>query len=252
VVIFHGETHSLIPLYAVGVFASFTLSQAGMVIHWRRLRGRHWQIKAAVNALGAFATAVVLVVVGTVKFTHGAWIVMLVVPALVYTFLRISQHYRGLAAALSTEGYTPPRAIRHAVIVLIPGIHKGVLTALRYAQSIAAEPDEVEAVFVEIDPKETPKLQQEWAELRLGVPLTILKSPWRSLAEPIIQYTRTVRAEKKVEFVTVVIPEFVITHWWHRVLHNQSGLMLKLALMWEPGIVVTNVRYRPEEPEPEP
>ena len=244
--VFGGLTHSLIPLYAIGVFASFTLSQAGMVIHWRRLRTPHWQVKAAVNAVGALATGVVLIVVGSVKFIHGAWIVMLVVPALVYTFLRISQHYRGLAAALSTEGYTPPRAIRHAVIVLVPGIHKGVLTALRYAQSIAPEPDEVEAVFVELDPEETPKLQQEWADLRLGIPLTVLKSPWRSLAEPIIHYTRTVRAEKKIEFVTIVLPEFITTRWWHRVLHNQSGLVLKLALMWEPGIVVTNVRYRPE------
>jgi hypothetical protein len=198
-----------------------------------------------VNALGALATGVVLVVVASAKFIHGAWIVMLVVPALVYTFLRISHHYQGLAAALSAEGYTPPRAIRHAVIVLVPGIHKGVLTALRYAQTIAPE---VEAVFVEIDPKETARLQQQWRDLRPGVPLTILKSPWRSLAEPIIHYTRTLRAEKEIEFVTVVIPEFVITHWWHRVLHNQSGLMLKVALMWEPGIVVTNVRYRPEPP----
>jgi amino acid transporter len=252
VIIFRGETHALIPLYAVGVFASFTLSQAGMVIHWRRLRTPHWQIKAAVNTIGALATAVVLVVVASVKFSGGAWIILVVVPLLVLGFSKINHHYRSLAASLSTEGYTPPRAIRHAVMVLIPGIHKGVLTALRYAQSIAPQPDEVEAVFVEIDPKETPKLQQQWAELRLGIPLTVLKSPWRSLAEPIIQYTRTVRAEKKIDFVTIVLPEFLTTRWWHRVLHNQSGLMLKLALMWEPGIVVTNVRYRPEEPEPEP
>jgi amino acid transporter len=252
VILFGGLTHLLIPLYAVGVFISFTLSQAGMVVHWRRLRTPHWHVKAVVNALGALATAVVLIVVASVKFMHGAWIIMLVVPAIVLAFSNIKAHYRSLAAALSAEGYTPPRAIRHAVIVLIPGIHKGVLTALRYAQSIAREPDEVEAVFVEIDPKETARLQQQWHDLSLGVPLTILKSPWRSLAEPVIRYTRTLRAEKKVEFVTVVLPEFVITHWWHRVLHNQSGLMLKLALMWEPGVVVTNVRYRPEHSEPQP
>jgi hypothetical protein len=172
---------------------------------------------------------------------------MIVVPAIVLAFSRISQHYRTLAAALSTEGYRPPRAIRHAVIVLVPGIHKGVITALRYAQSIAPEPDEVEAVFVEIDPRETATLQERWHDLRLGIPLTVLKSPWRSLAEPIIHYTRTLRAERKVDFVTVIIPEFVTSRWWHRLLHNQAGLMLKLALMWQPGIVVTNVRYRPEE-----
>ncbi len=244
IVFFGGLTHLLIPLYAVGVFVAFTLSQAGMVIHWYRLRDRHWHVKAVVNALGAFATGVVLIVVASAKFTHGAWIIMLVVPAIVLAFMKIHHHYRSLAAALSIEGYRPPRAIRHAVIVLVPGIHKGVLTALRYAQSLAQD---VEAVYVEIDPRETPRLQEHWRELRLGVPLTVLRSPWRSLAEPIIQYTRTLRAERKVEFVTVVLPEFVTTRWWHRLLHNQSGLMLKLALMWQPGIVVTNVRYRPEE-----
>jgi amino acid transporter len=247
VILFGGIAHRLIPLYAVGVFVSFTLSQAGMVVHWQRLRTRHWDVKAAVNAVGALATCVVLIVVATAKFTHGAWIVMIVVPAIVLAFSRISQHYRTLAAALSLEGYRPPRAIRHAVIVLVPGIHKGVITALRYAQSIAPEPDEVEAVFVEIDPRETARLQEGWRDLRLGIPLTVLKSPWRSLAEPIIHYTRTLRAERKVDFVTVIIPEFVTSRWWHRLLHNQAGLMLKLALMWQPGIVVTNVRYRPEE-----
>jgi len=246
VVAFHGRTHSLIPLYAVGVFVSFTLSQTGMVRRSLRLRPKLWRLKAAVSGLGAAATAIVLVVVASAKFSHGAWIVMIVVPVLVLVLRKIGHHYRMLAASLSAEGYTPPRAIRHAVIVLVPGIHRGVLTALRYAQSIAPEPDEVEAVFVEIDPKETPKLQQEWTDLRLGIPLTVLRSPWRSLADPIIHYTRTVRAEKKIEFVTIVLPEFITSRWWHRVLHNQSGLMLKLALMWEPGIVVTNVRYRPE------
>ncbi len=244
---FSGITHALIPLYAIGVFAAFTISQAGMVVRWNRQRTSHWQVKAGVNAVGALATGVVLIVVASVKFIHGAWIIMLVVPILVLGFRRIHNHYRSLAAALSTEGYRPPRAIRHAVIVLIPGIHKGVLTAVRYAQSLAPE---IEGVYVELDPRDTEKLQEQWRELRLGIPLTVLKSPWRSLAEPIIHYTKTLRAEKKVEFITVVLPEFVTTRWWHRLLHNQSGLLLKLALMWEPGIVVTNVRYRPEE-EPE-
>lgn len=246
---FGGITHALIPLYAVGVFVAFTISQAGMIVHWYRLRTRHWQLKAAVNALGALATGIVLIVVASVKFTHGAWIIMLVVPAIVLAFSKIKAHYRSLAAALSPEGYSPPRAIRHAVIVLIPGIHRGVLQAVSYAQTIA--PD-CEAVFVEVDPKETSKLQQQWSDLHLRVPLVVLKSPWRSLTEPIIRYTRTLRAERKVGLVTVILPEFVTTRWWHRLLHNQSGLVLKVALMFEPGVVVTNVRYRPEEPDPEP
>jgi hypothetical protein len=189
------------------------------------------------------ATGVVLLVVASVKFHLGAWIVLLVIPLLMWIFLRVSQHYRGLASKLSLEGYTAPRTIRHVVLVLVPGIHRGVLNAVAYAKTIAPNP---EAVFVEIDPKDTARLQDRWYELNLGVPLTILKSPWRSLAEPIIQYTHTLRVEKHVDVVTVIIPEFEVTHWWHRLLHNQAGLMLKLALMFEPGVVVTNVRYRPD------
>jgi hypothetical protein len=169
--------------------------------------------------------------------------VLLVIPLLMLAFLRISQHYRGLATQLSLQGYSPPRAVRHVVLVLVPGIHRGVLNAVAYAKTISRE---AEAVFVEVDPKDTAELQSRWRDLNLGVPLTVLKSPWRSLAEPIIQYTHTLRVEKHVDVVTVIIPEFVVSHWWHRLLHNQSGLMLKFALMFEPGVVVTNVRYRPD------
>ena len=161
-----------------------------------------------------------------------------------FIFLRISHHYRSLARRLSLTGYSAPRAIRHTVLVLIPGLHRGVLDAIAYAKTIAPE---AEAVFVEVDPAETVKLKEEWRELGIDLPLTVLKSPWRSLTEPIIHYTRTLRTERHCDMVTVIIPEFVITHWWHRLLHNQAGLLLKLALMFEPGVVVTNVRYRPDE-----
>jgi len=241
IVLFHGLTHRLIPLYAIGVFISFTLSQAGMVRHWQRLRTRGWHLKAAINALGAIATAVVLVVVASVKFIHGAWIVLVVIPLLILGFRKIAQHYRDLGRALSLEGYEVPRVLRHAVLVLVPGLNRGVVPALLYARTIAPQ---LEAVFVEIDPAETSRLQQRWNQLDLGIPLTVLKSPWRSLTGPIIQYVRTLRAEKHVELVTVIIPEFATTRWWHKLLHNQAGLMLKIALMFEPGVVVTNVRYR--------
>jgi len=240
---FGGLTHAMIPLYAVGVFMSFTLSQAGMVRHWAKERSRGWGAKAAVNAIGACVTALVLVVVGSVKFAHGAWLVLIAVPLVMLLFLRIASHYRGLATRLSTAGYARPRAIRHTVLVLVPGLHRGVLNAIAYAKTIS--PD-AEGVFVELDPAETPALKEEWRRLGIEMPLTVLKSPWRSLTEPIIHYTRTLRSEKHVDVVTVIIPEFVVTHWWHRLLHNQSGLLLKLALMFEPGVVVTNVRYRPD------
>ncbi|MCJ7749701.1 MAG: APC family permease, partial [Armatimonadetes bacterium] len=239
VIAFGGLTHSLIPLYAVGVFVSFTLSQAGMVRRWMRLKGDHWCIKAIINAIGAATTGIVLLVVLSAKFIHGAWIITLVVPIIVLGFRKVNQHYRTLAASLRLEHVAPPRTMRHHVLILVPSVHKGVIRALRYAKSIA--PDS-EAVFVELDPKDTPRIREEWAALNSGIPLTILKSPWRSLAEPIIRYTRTLRAEHRLDTVTVIIPEFVTTRWWHRLLHNQSGLLLKLALMFEPGIIVTNVR----------
>ena len=243
IVAFRGDTHLLIPLYAVGVFISFTLSQAGMVVHWKRLAVPGWRSRAAVNALGAVATAVVLLVVARVKFTHGAWIVLLLIPVLMFVFFRIARHYHGLAQVLAVKGVSMPEAIRHAVVVLVPGLDRGVLPALAYAKTISPDP---EAVFVEIEPRDTPKLEERWARLRVDLPLTVLKSPGRSLIQPILQYCRALRAEKHVDMVTVIIPEFLATRWWHRLLHNQSGLMLKLALMLEPNVVVTNVRYRPE------
>ncbi len=244
VIAFHGQTHALIPLYAVGVFVSFTLSQAGMVKHWIKLQTPHWETKAVINTLGAVVTGVVLFVVLWVKFIHGAWIITIVVPIIVYAFFKVNQHYRNLAKSLELDQFVPPRPMSHAVLILIPGINKGVLQALRYAKSIS---DESEAVFVEIDPKETAKLQEEWAGLDPGIPLTVLKSPWRSLTEPIIRYTRTIRTERHVDTVTVIVPEFVTTRWWHKLLHNQAGLMVKFALLLEPGVVVTNVRYRPPD-----
>jgi amino acid transporter len=244
IVIFRGKTHLLIPLYAVGVFVSFTLSQLGMVMRWRRVRGRLWKVKAGVNALGAVVTGVVLIVVGSIKFTHGAFVVLLLIPLVVLGLRKVSAHYMQLRAILSVRGISPPRAVRHAVVVLVPGVHRGVLTALAYAKSISPSP---EAVFVEIDPSETERTQERWRELGIDVPLTVLHSPWRSLTEPILRYLRTLKSEQRLDLVTVIVPEFVTTRWWEGLLHNQSGLLLKLALLFEPSVVVTNVRYRGEE-----
>jgi hypothetical protein len=152
----------------------------------------------------------------------------------------VARHYQTLRGELTIEGYQIPRALRTAVIVLVPGVHRGVVNALLYAKSIAPE---CEGGYVEVDPTETARVQELWDRLHLGVPLTILKSPWRSLIDPILQYIRTLRAERHVDVVTVVLPEFATTRWWHRLLHNQTGLMLKLALMFEQGVIVTNVRY---------
>jgi len=243
IAIFGGSTHLLIPLYAVGVFVSFTLSQSGMVVHWRQLKEPAWKLKAAINAAGAAVTAVVLIVVAGVKFVHGAWIVLLLIPALVLVFRKIARHYSELRERLDFDPERLPAAIRHVVMVLVPGLHRGVLTALAYAKTVAPEP---EAVFVETDPRKTPALREEWKRFGVEVPLTVLPSPGQSLMEPVARYARRLRAEKGVDMVTVIIPEMAVSRWWERLLHNQSGLLLKLALMFEPGIVVTNVRYRAE------
>ncbi len=243
IVAFGGRTHYLIPLYAVGVFASFTLSQAGMVVRTWRLRGQMWKAKAAVSAVGAVVTGIVLVVVASAKFMHGAYIVLLLIPLIVLGLRKVADHYERLRASLSVRGVAPPRAVRHAVVVLVPGVHRGVLTALAYAKSISTHP---EAVFVEVDPNETERTQERWRELDIDIPLTILRSPWRSLTEPILRYLRTLKSEQRLDLVTVIVPEFVTTRWWEGLLHNQSGLLLKLALLFEPAVVVTNVRYRGE------
>jgi hypothetical protein len=244
VVAFRGETHALIPLYAVGVFISFTLSQTGMVIHWRKAQTPGWRWKAAINALGALATGVVLIVVASVKFLHGAYIVLIIIPILIFIFAKVAQHYRTLAKAVAIGSFAAPRALRHVAVVLVPGLHRGVLEALAYAKAL---PCQSEAVYVEIDPAKTELLREKWQAARIDTPLTVLASPWRSLNEPILQYIRTIRVEQHADLVTVILPEFVTSRWWHKLLHNQTGLMLKWTLMFEPNVVVTNVRYHGEE-----
>ena len=246
IVAFRGRTQQMIPLYAVGVFLSFTLSQAGMVIHWKKLQTKGWRLKAAVNALGALATLLVFIIEGVTKFGRGAWVVLVTVLVVILLFRAINRHYLSLGGALRlTEEQALPRAVRHHVLVLIPGVHRGVIDAVLYAKSISDAP---EAVYVEVDPAETPLVRERWERVNLGMPLTILKSPWRSLNDPILQYIRTVRSERHLDMVTVVLPEFATVRWWHKLLHNQSGLLLKFALMFEPGVAVVNIRYHVKEP----
>jgi amino acid transporter len=241
-VLFQGRTHLLIPLYAVGVFVSFTLSQVGMVIHWRRVRGTHWHAKAAVNALGAVTTAVVLVVVGSVKFLHGAWMVLLLIPIVMLACLRIARHYRGLTRLLELpvgEAVELP-ALRHAAVVLVGTVDRGVGPALAYAKSISPQ---VEAVSVAFSDEQTALLQEEWLHLGNGVRLTVLPSPTQSVIDPVVRYLHHLRTESEADLVTVVMPELVLAHWWERPLHRQSAL-LRAALTREPGIAVSSLRYQ--------
>jgi len=245
-VIFGGDTHRLLPLYAAGVFLSFTLSQAGMVIRWWRLRGPGWQRSIAINGFGAFSTGVVTAVVTITRFTQGAWIVTLLIPLVVWFFLRIHKHYAKVANQLSLEEFGAPPAIRrHRVIVPIGGVHKGVIHAIHYARSLS--PD-VTAIYVDVDPSQTERIIEKWNRWGDGIRLEVLPSPYRSVVNPIHDYLdRLDRERQPHDMITVVLPQFIPTNWWSNLLHNQTAMVLRLSLIFRRGTVVTDVPYRFKE-----
>lgn len=255
IVVFKGDTHALIPLYAVGVFISFTLSQFSMSIRQRKLKHPGWQFYSRVSLFGAVLTGIVAIVTATMKFAAGprlhlgflsiptgAYIVLLLIPSIVYMFHKIHQHYitLGNQLRLTEETFQEPPPVRSTAIVLTSSIHKGILPALQYARTLSHD---CRALFVEIDPVETAMIRERWEKFGLGVPLVILESPYRSVIGPVIKYLEEVKKERPNYVVTVVLPEFVPKKWWHKLLHNQSGLFLKIALMLRKDIVFTNVRY---------
>jgi amino acid transporter len=256
---FRGETSRLIPLYAVGVFLSFTLSQAGMVVHWWHKghgtgkastgetpeeKQSHWRKSLVVNGIGAIATCIVLIIFIATKFIHGAWVVVLLVPLLVLMFLKIHRHYIEVAQQLSTEGLVGLRPIHNEVIVPISGIHRGVIAALEYAKSIA--PHHVTAIYVNLDDEMTQKLREKWEQWGSGVNLVVVASPYRSLLRPLLNYVDRVKRSSQGVVVTIVLPEFVPAKVWQNLLHNHTSLFLKGALLFKKGVVVTNVPYHLE------
>ena len=285
VIAFGGDTSRLIPLYAVGVFLSFTLSQSGMVVHWLRERAElrsaskqkaestsngplpdvaleddeihrsyfvtdevtapaNWKKSLAINAIGALATFVVLCVFIATKFIHGAWIVVVVIPLLVLFFRTIHKHYAMVAKQLSMEGLEQLRPIKHTVIVPISGIHRGVVSALQYARSIAS--DRVQAVYVDFEEEATASLKDKWERWGAGVQLVVLPSPYRELTRPLLRHINRLAKENSDDIVTVVLPEFIPARWWQHALHNQSSLLLKGSLLFKKGVIVTSVPYHLE------
>lgn len=241
IILFDGDTHALIPLYAVGVFLAFTLSQAGMVVHSLNSPGRRRRLHAAISAAGAIATGAAVLVIGVTKFTQGAWIVILLIPLFVVAFLRTHRHYFYVRQQLSLREIEPERPIRHTAIVPISAINRATIYALRYAKSIAHE---VEAVHVSIDPRRTEQLREQWKTWGGGVPLRVLESPYRSLIEPLVDHIDDLmHGRRRNEMVTVVLPEFVTAHWWEGLFHNQSAFLIKGALLFRPGVVVTSVPF---------
>jgi hypothetical protein len=245
VVYFKASTTNLIPLYAVGVFLSFTLSQAGMVVHWYRLKTPGWQRSAAVNGLGALTTFVVLCVIILAKFEEGAWVVTILIPLLVLMFLFIHRHYVEAARQLSLEGLEPPPPLRNTVIVPVSALHRGTVNALKYAEAMA--PGNVTAVHISLDPEQTKKIQERWKKWGGDIPLIVLDSPYRSLVRPLLNYIEEVDSRWDNDIVTVVLPEFVAAKWWHHLLHNQTSLLIKGALLFRKNKAVVSVPYRLEK-----
>ncbi len=240
IVVFGGEVTRLIPLYAVGVFTAFTLSQSGMVLHWYKQGGPGWLQKAAVNGLGAATTAVVLLVVIMTKFIYGAWIVCLIIPPMVLGFQAIRRHYDYVASRLSLQQAHATRRTRNLNLLLVGGMHQGTLQALQYAKSMHTA---VRAVHVETQGAETPRVQKMWRQWERQIQLVVLPAPYRNVAGPLLEYINKVKREEGYDIVTVILPEFVVDTWWESLLHNHSALWLQLVLRNAPGVAVLNMRY---------
>ncbi len=241
IVAFKGVTTALIPLYAVGVFLSFTLSQSGMVRYQLRKRGTAWHRNAVISGAGAIATFVVLIIVATTKFVDGAWVPLIVIPAIVVLFKAIKRHYVGVSKGLTVPEDYKPRRMNHTVIVLVGSLHRGALEALAYAKSLA--PNHLVAVTIVSDEEEQDRIERAWAGRAIDVPLEIVHSPYRELSRPIMRFIDELDARYTNDIVTVVIPEFVVKSWWGHLLHNQSALLLKGKLLFRKGTVVTSVPY---------
>jgi hypothetical protein len=237
---FHGDTHALIPLYMLGVFVSFTLSQTGMVLKAARERRRGWRIGASINGVGAVLTAIVLVVVCVTKFGEGAWIIVGLIPMLVMGFLAVHRHYEAVASQLSLAG-RPVSGKRHGIVIVpIGGVHRAVVQALNYARTFS---EDVRAVYVDVDAHATAEIREQWAVWGRGIRLEILASPFRSVMGPLLEYIELINDERPDDFITVLLPEFVPARWWHHLLHNQRALLIKGALLFRRNVVVASIPY---------
>ncbi len=260
IIAFRASVTALIPLYAIGVFLSFTLSQGGMARRWWRVghlkageeikdpgstlhNERGWQTKLGINAVGAVCTFVVMIVFAVTKFRDGAWIIVVLVPALVFIFSLIHRHYRDLARQLSLEQYgAPARLGRHRVIIPIGGVHRGSVAALAYARALSSD---VTAVYVTLDPAEAEKVKRKWEIWGEGIRLVVLDSPYRLLIEPLLGYIQMIDAQRQPgEVISIIVPHFVPKHWWANALHAQTAFMLRMALLFKRGVVITEVPYQ--------
>ena len=244
IVIFHGDTHALIPLYAVGVFLSFTLSQSGMVKRWWVKRGPHWVKKFVVNGIGAVATGVATMIIAGTKFMGGAWIVVLLLPIFLAWFRSVHAHYRAVAAQISlSRDHRPPQPRQNVIVIPISGVNRAVIRAVDYARSRTGE---IRAVLVDVDPEETARTEIQWAQWGCGVQLVVLPSPYRSVLHELLNYIEDLLRKDSECWVTVVIPEILPARWWQTILHGQRALMLKAALLFKERVILTDVPFHLE------
>ncbi len=245
IVSFEGNVEHLISLYALGVFLSFTLAQAGMVLHWRKEKGKGWVRRAVLNAIGALVTGVVVLVVAVTKFMYGAWIVLVFIPAMVYVFKRIHGHYADMAEQLhlpiERAEYREKMTGKNIVIVTVASPTRAVAESLRYARKIG---DEVVALHVAPDEATKERVEKKWLEWGPGVELVTVYSPYRMVLHRVVSYVRMLIKQKGPDdYITIVIPEFETNRWWHRLLHNQTGWMLHAMLLKEKDVVVATLPY---------
>jgi hypothetical protein len=268
IIIFQASVTSLIPLYAIGVFLSFTLSQSGMARRWWKIGqlkegeeikevgstlryDKGWRHKMAINGFGAVCTAIVMVVFAVTKFTEGAWVVLILLPILILIFWVIHKHYKSLAGQLSLEDFNglPARQPRHRVILPVSGIHQGTLEALRYAKLLSSD---VTAVHISVDPDETEKVGKKWKFWGEGTRLVILDSPFRLFIEPLLEYIEGIVDQRQPnETITVVVPQFIPSKRWHNALHMRTADVLRQELLSKHGVVITDVPYHVHKYEKE-
>jgi len=246
IIVFDGNVEHLISLYAIGVFLSFTIAQSSLVVKWTRERGKGWISRTAINGFGACVTGIVVIIIGVTKFFHGAWIVMVFIPAMIYIFKTIHQHYRNTAQQLymspqDFSEYLEARQVRSLIVVPVSGITKVLAESLRYAQAMGGD---VVALHIYTDELEREKFEEKWRNLNVGIELQVLYSPYRSIVQPLLGYVSELEMHKCIyDYITIVIPEFETKKWWHRFLHNQTGWILRTLLILRENVVVSTLPY---------